>query len=242
MVLAITVSISSCKKKDSTTNQTAPQNTTPTASTPSNADGAFAAVKTLTVSSYAGYNTTINVGTAVSWFGTQNSYVDGGTVKCNNNTLSKQSNNAYIFTPAQTSPTGIDFSGDVSWDISGNSSNAVPPFTKTDAGVFPSVDGISQTDDVSTSSAFTLSASSSVIGDSVMFVVAGPNGHVLKTKGPNTSSCDFTAAEMGTLGTGSNVGLLQIAPYTIHYDNTAAPGKNYYFVKETVVSKIVNLK
>jgi hypothetical protein len=237
-LLIVVLSVSSCtKKKDS---QQAPSNTAPQYTIPGDANGAFAAVKTISSQTIAGYTTSIDIGTAVAWFGSSTSFVDGGTVKLNSNSLSKQSNNAYVFTPATTAPTGIDFTGSEVWEISGNTANGVPAFTKTHYASFPYITDISNTGDVSTTTDFTLSASSYVTGDSVIFVVSGPNGHVLKVKGPNSTSCSFTAAEMGTLGTGSNMGLLQIAPYTWTVDNST--GKKYYFVKETCVSKFVNLK
>jgi hypothetical protein len=70
--------------------------------------------------------------------------------------------------------------------------------------------------------------------------VSGPNASIQKVRAANTQSCTFTAAEMGTLGKGDNSGLLQIAPYRL--TSSTQNGKKYYFVKETCVSKFVNLK
>ncbi len=233
------LSAGSCKKKDTTT-PTQPSNTAPSVSTPATADGAFAAVKVISTQTVAGITIPIDIGTAAAWFGSASSPVDGGAVTCNTNALSKQGNN-YIFTPTTSAPSGIDFSSSsVNWTIAGNSANSIPAFNHTDSGSFPSVDDISNTGDVDTHTAFTLTAASSVYGDSVIFNIAGPNGNVLKVMPPNTSSCTFTAAEMGTLGTGNNVGLLQIAPYRVALQ--VVSGKNYYFVRETCANKFVTLK
>ncbi|MES2620307.1 MAG: hypothetical protein V4615_05590 [Bacteroidota bacterium] len=239
LLLSGLLMVSSCKKEDDT--PSAPQDTAPTVNTPSDADGAFAAVNTLTHTTVAGFTTTIEIGTAVAWFGTQSTFVDGGTVTCDGETLNKQSGNSYVYVPTTTTPTGIDFATPLVWDISGNSANGVPAFTKSHSGSFPSIDDISNSGEIATNADFTLTATGAVSGsDSVIFVVSGPNGSVLKVQGPDVSSCTFTAAEMGTLGTGSNSGLLQIAPYRL--TSEVFSSKKYYFVKEAVVSKFVTLK
>lgn len=240
---SVLLTVSSCNNDDDDNTPQAPANSTPTVNPPSNADGAFAAVNTITIQDIPFVGPTeIFVGTAAAWFGSQSSFVDGGTVNCNTSDLTKQSNNAYIFAPTTTEPQGIDFSGtsQVDWVISGNSANNVPAFNHTHFGSFPNVNGIDADSTIDTNSDFTLMADGSVSGDSVIFVVAGPNGGITKVMGPNASFCTFTAAEMGTLGTGSNVGLLQIAPYRIEFDNST--GKNYYFIKEEVVSMFVTLQ
>lgn len=240
-LLALVTTVSSCKKDEDNT-PAAPTNSTPTANTPNDADGAFVAIKTITFQTVPIVGQIeVELGTAAAWFGTPNTWVDGGSVDCNTKSLTKQSNNSYIFTPSATDQTGVDFSGgSADWTIGGNTSNSVPSFNFNHCCSYPDVNGITAADEISTGSDYTLTATGFVTGaDSVIFVMAGPDNYILKVMPPNTSSCLFTAAEMATLGTGSNVGLLQIAPYSL--TSTIQSGKKYYFVKETVVSKFVSL-
>ncbi|MCW3128035.1 MAG: hypothetical protein JWO03_3693 [Bacteroidetes bacterium] len=225
-----------CKK--STTSST-PSNSAPSVSTPSSADGALAAVVVKTTQTVAGYTVPINIGTAAAWFGSQNSYKDAGNVNVDANGLSK-SNNAYIYQPSQTNPTGLSFNNSVAWDVTGNSGNGITAFNFSDNSSFPDVDDISNSGTVSSSGAFTLSATSTPYGDSVIFVVSGSQNHVTFIAPGGTSSHTFTAAEMATVGaSGNNTGLLQIAPYRVNHQTIN--GKSYYFVKETCVSKFVTI-
>jgi hypothetical protein len=151
-----------------------------------------------------------------------------------------KSNNAYVFTPTQSSPEGISFSNNVAWDVTGNTGNGIAAFNYSDNSSFPSISDISNSGTVSSATSFTLSATSGVYGDSVIFVVTGSRGHVMYTAAPNTSSHTFSSSEMATVGTaGNNTGLLQIAPYRINHQTIN--GKSYYFIKETCVSKFVTI-
>lgn len=234
--LACMTTFTACKK---TTTSSTPSSNAPTVSTPSNADGALAAVKVKTTQTVAGYTIPIDIGTAVAWFGSASSYQDAGNVSTDGNALSK-SNNAYVFQPSQTTPTGIDFTSSTAWVVSGNSGNGITGFSYTDNSSFPDVDDISNSGTISSSGAFTLSATSVPYGDSVIFVVAGSQNHVTYTAPSGTSSHTFSAAEMATVGAaGNSTGLLQIAPYRVNHQTIN--GKSYYFIKETCVSKFVTI-
>lgn len=236
--------ISSCKKSTTTptnNNNTTSGNSAPTVNTPSNADGALAAVQVITTQTVGAYSVPINLGTAASWFGLTTAFKDAGTVTVDGNTLTKASNNAYVYQPTAADPTGIDFdSYTVNWNVSGNSANGITGFTYADQSYFPTIDDVQTPSSVSHSSAFTLSATGSVTGDSVIFVVSGGSGHVSYTAPGGTRSHTFSAAEMATVGTASNnTGLLQIAPY--HVNHQTINGKSYYFVKETCANKFVTI-
>jgi len=239
-LVATLATVSSCKKE--TTAPPPPSNTAPTVNPPSDADGALVLVNTLTYNStsvpgFGNIVTKIELGVAGAWFGAANAFVDAGVVKCQDSLLAKQTNNAYVFVPK--SLTGLDKSSNTKWEVAG--AGSVTGFTYTHNASFPTVDSIENAVDVNTANAFTLSAKGFVSNsDSVIFVVSGPNASVLKVKASNAKSCDFSAAEMGTLGKGDNSGLLQIAPYRL--TSSTQNGKKYYFVKETCVSKFVNLK
>ena len=233
--IAAIFTFTSCKKSSST--PAAPSSNAPTINTPSNADGAMAAVQVITSQTVAGYTVPINIGTAVAWFGSASNYADAGNVSCANNPLTK-SNNAYVFQPTATSPEGISFNNSVAWAVTGNGS--VTGFTYTDYSSFPSIEDITASGSISASGAFTLSATTSVYGDSVIFVVVGSQKHLSYTAGPNTSSHTFSAAEMATVGASANsTGLLQIAPYRVNHQSIN--GKSYYFIKESCVSKFVTI-
>ena len=230
----------SCSKSTTTTTPTAPSSSAPNVNTPSNADGALAAVQVITTQTVAGITIPINIGTAAAWFGTASAYQDAGNVSIDGNALTKSSN-AYVFQPTSSSPSGLSFNYSTAWVVSGNAANSIAAINYSDNSSFPSIADINTTGTVSTSGSYTMSATSSVTNcDSVIFVITGPNAHVTHTAGPNTSSYTFTAAEMASLGTTSNnTGLLQIAPYRVNHQTINS--KSYYFVKEACVSKFVNL-
>jgi len=163
-------------------------------------------------------------------------FADAGTVKCEDKELTKQSNNAYVFVPSQTEPMGITLSPPILWDIAG--SGSVGAFSQSVSGNFPTTDSISSALTFANSATYTLSVGSVSNADSVIFMIAGPSGTpLIKTLSGNATSCTFTAAEMGSLATGS--GLIQVVPTRIT-DNTFS-GKKYYFIRQTSVSKPVTI-
>ena len=235
--LIVAGGISSCNK--GTSSNTNNGNSAPSVNTPSDADGALAAVKVITTQTVAGYTVPINIGTAAAWFGLSGSFKNAGNVTVDGNALTNQ-NNSYVFQPSQTNPTGLDFNSSVVWNVTGNSSNNIAAFSYTDQSSFPSIDDVQTPTSVSHSAAFTLSATSYVSGDSVIFVVSGGSGHVSFIAPGGTTSHTFSAAEMATVGAaGNNTGLLQIAPYRINHQTIN--GKSYYFVKETCANKFVTI-
>ncbi len=235
----VAAGISSCNK--GTSSNTNNGNSAPSVSAPSDADGALAAVKVITTQTVAGYTLPINIGTAAAWFGLSSSFKDAGNLTIDGNGMTKSSNNAYVFQPTTTTPTGLDFSSSsVTWNVTGNSSNSITGFSYTDQSSFPSIDDVQTPSSVSHNAAFTLSASGYVSGDSVIFVVSGGSGHVSYIAPGGTTSHTFSAAEMATVGAaGNNTGLLQIAPYRINHQTIN--GKSYYFVKETCANKFVTI-
>jgi hypothetical protein len=231
----IVASVSSCKK-ETTTNT--PQSSTPTIATPSDADGAFIAVSTITEQTVPVVGTQIIlIGTAVGGVFSSTgsaSYVGAGTVTIDGSTLTKQSNNSYLYTPGTTNPTGIDFDFSTEWTASG------PGLSYLHNSSFPTVGSLNSSIDVQTSGSYNISVSSITGADSVLYIISGPNGSVQKTKAGNYTNCSFTSSELSMLGTGDNQGLIQIAPY--NWTSTVQGGKKYYFIKEAVLSKLVNLK
>lgn len=112
----------------------------------------------------------------------------------------------------------------------------------TDNFSFPTISDIATIGTVSVHNNYTLSAVGPVSGDSVLFVIKGPNGTITNTLGPNSATCTFTANQMATLGTTNNnrFGLLQIVPYRLR--SQMIGGYKYYLLKEACLSKYVILQ
>ena len=248
--LAIVASLSSCKKD--TTTPTPPANNPPTVTTPSDAFGALLSIDLLTSFTTPAYpgvpslNVDYNIGTASAIFTISagaTTFQDAGTVICNDSTLTKASNNGYIFSPnavAAGSNIGLDNSvSQFNWSVSGSA--AVTSFNFSHTGTLPTIGSITSATSIPTNAAYTLAVSStSFNADSIIWIMAGPNKNVQHVTAPGVTSSTFTAAEVASLGTGDNLGLLQVAPYRIV--PFTKNGKQYYFVKERCVTKSVSLK
>ncbi|MCB0763257.1 MAG: hypothetical protein KDB84_01030 [Flavobacteriales bacterium] len=243
IALSLGVTLSSCKKDDEET--ATPSNgggggSTPAApsTTPnfSDADASLWAVNTFTSQVTPIGTFDIQVGVGVGAFTTDGfaTMVNVGAVTLNTTPLTAQSNNAYVSTPSQTEPTGIDFgSGSTAWSVAGGSGFAGFDRTITSFN-FPTVSAISSAETVVRSNGYTLTTPSVAGADSVLFLVGG----VTKTIAGNANSCTFTASELGGLGTGAN--LVQVAAYRT--TNEVIGGKNIYFGKETVRTKSVTIQ
>lgn len=243
LTFALIMCATSCKKDNN--NTTPPTASTPQVATPSDADGFFVAVNTITTQEIPFIGTqTFEIGTAAAGFfqstGNTSNFKDGGTLSVKDSILTKQSNNSYVFQPSQSNIEGINHTSSSRWQCAGNSANNIQPFTYVHNANMPDLGLLTSSKDVQTGSDYTVSTNKAWYADSVIFIISGPNGSVVKVKPTNTTSCTFTASELGTLGKGDNSGLVQIAPYTI--SGTTINGKKYYFIKETVLSTFVNLK
>lgn len=243
-VLVVLVAVAGCNK-DNDNNNTNTTNTVSSAELFNYSDswGLLAAVKTVT------YQTVpiigqqeIILGTAVAAFPTTQggtTYQDAGTVQCNTKTLTKQSNNAYVFQPSQTDVTGIDFSSGADWNISGAAS--IPPIT-TSFNSFPSTPSItSNKENVSLSSGYTFSISSVSNADSILFILASGSGYVQKRVGGNATSVTFSASDLSSLSA-SSYGLLQVTPYRYTTNTSIIPGKKVYLVNQVTVSDIASFE
>ncbi len=249
--LLLVAVLPSCNKSSSST-PTPPANTAPTVNTPKDAWGVMGVVKlqtSYTTPSYPGvpsYTVDYNIGSALAAFsdavGSAN-LVDAGTVKVNDSLLTKVQNNGYGYTPAGVA-SGSDLGLSTSaythnWVVSGSSS--VTGFTYQHYGYLPTVGTITSSSDIQTSAAYTLSVNNiSNNCDSIIWIMAGPNGNVRHTTGPGVYSNSFSASEVASLGKGDNVGLLQVTPYFVM--PATINSKKYYFIKESCATKFVNLK
>ncbi|QQR85020.1 MAG: hypothetical protein IPJ76_10345 [Flavobacteriales bacterium] len=229
-----------CGKEDdaapATTNTGGSNNNTGANTTPSivGADGALFAVKTITTQTlpFVGtFQVEVNTGVGV-FYDDAGAQVNAGQVECNDS-LFNFTNNAYVYQPTGSNITGIDFSSGVTWDVTGG--NGIPAFTRNVTSIaFPSVDTVSTATTFPRNVDYTLATNSVSGADSVYFSIGG----ILKRLGGNATSCTFTAAELGTLPAGTS--MAQIAAWTVTNENIS--GKDIYFGKETVVTRMITLQ
>lgn len=230
----------SCSKDEETATPVTPTptgNTNSTANTTpvlTGADGALWAVSTATNYTFPFLGTIqidVNTGVAVFW-DDAGAAIQAGTVKCNDSTLTF-TNNAYAFQPTGGNVNGIEFSGGVNWNVTGG--NGIPTFTRnTNAISFPIVDTVSSAGTIDRAVDYTLTVASVYGADSVYFAIGG----ILKRQGANDNTCTFTAAELGTLNAGTSVA--QVVAFNYYPENIG--GKDIYFGKERVVTKLVTLQ
>jgi len=231
-LLVAGLTLASCNKKDDDA-KPGGDNTPGTENpTPQLGAGTLVAINTQNTTStpIGDITTTLGLGVAVFTSDSWASFTEAGTVKLNGSTLTKNSNNSYVFMPSMTDPLGIDLSGTIVWEVSGNGST--PAFSHTVQAPFPTVGAITSSTDVS-KSGYTLTVSSITNADSVYFQV----GDVLKALAGNSRSCQFTASELSGLGTGQSI--IQVAPYKV--SNAQYSGKTFYFINETTVSASANI-
>jgi hypothetical protein len=239
LALSAVIFTVSCKKEDAAPTPTTTTAESPKVNTPTSAFGVLAAIKVISSQSVMGFATDVTLGTAtIAFTNGGQSCLDGGNATCNGKTVEKFENSCYAYKPSQTDVTGIDFgSGDVAWQVAGNSSNSIPSISETNTHGFPNFSGMTDPgSSVSTGSSFTLSATGNITNaDSTIFVVASGSVSIRKTVAPGVSSTTFSSAEMSSLPTGT--GLIQISAYNI-YGKTIG-GKELYFVNMTSRNKFV---
>jgi hypothetical protein len=223
-----------CKKEDPTPDPT-PTSAPPTVNPPG-ADGVLAAVKIRSYQNVGGIDIDVNIGGASCGFNASgNTCVDGGTVKCEGKTLKKTSGGCYLFEMTSSEPNGIEYSGPVNWEVSGNSANGVPAFTHDNTDGWPNMGDVTlPSGNINRNNPLTITSSVEITNaDSTIFIITAGSGSLTRVVGPGVSSVTFTAAEMGTLGTGQ--GIVQVNPYKIH--SQVYGGKTYYFVNMVSLSK-----
>lgn len=207
-------------------------NSTPT--TPSScpgADGALWAVKSITTQQTSPGFPAINItlGTGIGFFSSNGlsanpiSRVSVGDITINGTKMDYMGE-TYLATASTTNPTGIDWSNGVTWEVAGD--NGFGSFTHTPTNNFPTVSKITSPNTVDKASGYTLTCNTISGADSVLFLV----GNVVKTMGPNVTSCTFSSGELSSLDNGTQIA--QIVPYTM--TSAVKGGKTICFGKEMV--------
>lgn len=244
--------LSSCDKDDNPTpTTTTPTPTTPTAPTPPTPGisgdyyGLMAAIQM--EFSYSNPQipqpVSINSELGVASFYTNPSSIerkDAGTVKVNNEALEKQTGNSYFInaTPGLT-PSTLNLTSGVSWDVSGSADVAAFSFTHT--GTFPDYTGTLPTS-IDKSQDLEITLGSNVTNaDSVLVVIVPPSGSVIMhTFASNIAKAVVPSADLNGLpGVSDNTAYLEVIPYT--YEIDTKNGKRYVFVKEKAVVTGVNI-
>ncbi len=158
---------------------------------------------------------------------------DAGTVKTNDSTHTKQSNNAYLFTPK--SATGIGYGSNSRWSIGGSTN--VPAITYTANG-FPSTPTVPNLSSVSKGSACTLSTSFVSSADSLCYQITAGSKTIYKIISASQTSYTFPASEMGTLDV-TDYAYATITAYK--FNNTTVSGKKYYFINLNTANKSIKV-
>lgn len=240
LLTVFTIGLNGCKKEDPVEEEpeipetpAVQENPTPTIESGA---GSLVAVKSSTTQEVPGFGTVeipMNIAVAVFFDGTDySSFLNAGTVSCETEELSINANNSYTFTPGTTNAEGIDFQGQIDWDVTGNGS--VGAFNHTVGIGFPTVGDINSGTTVSLSNGYTLSVPSITGADSVIFMVGG----VLFTEPGSTTSHTFSSSDLSGLTAGTSVA--QVAAYKT--EQATVGGGDYWFVNETVETLSVTLE
>lgn len=206
----------------------------------------FGTHTTPSIPGFPSQEVSIEIGTAVAGFGNlqTQTFNDVGEVSLNlgttpkKYTLSKQSNNSYVFTPSTTEPTGLPLSnssgGTPFWEVSSLGISSSSPMT-----YFPSKGTITSGNTISKNTNFTFQVSGINAADSVLFIIASEGKMVSKTvAGNNAQSVTFTSADLSILPTSKNA-IMQVSPYYLAQKTIG--GKDYIFIHQTVVMQLAEI-
>lgn len=198
--------------------------------------GALVALKTVTTTSTPIGEMDTHVGTAVAVFSEDggSNLLSAGTVNVNSNQLTAQSNQSYVYQIGTSNPTGIDFSGDVTWTGSGNT---WPSFSASSTQGFATVGKITS-GNPSTSADYTLVTNQISNADSVLFTLVGQNNNIIKVLPGTATSHTFSASEVSSAGAGT--GIVQVVG--LKYDLQNIGSRDYYLINETVRSKMITIE
>jgi hypothetical protein len=238
--------VAACKKKkDDEPEETVtpavatPQPVAPPIRIPADADGLLYAYRTQKSSSYSTY-----VGDAAAFFYTApGNYVlvDGGTVKCNDSILVKQSSGSYLYYGKLVTAqpySGIDYNAGHTWTVSG--AGSVPGFTFSNT-TFPTNAALTSGTLITKSSPYTCTFASPLNADSVVVQLICDSVQQKKTVAASSGTCNFTAAEVDAVkkqGT-TNFTYLNLISYRLQLN--AVSTKKYYIVGSITATTRVNI-
>jgi hypothetical protein len=230
----VSLIISGCSKSSDVTPET-PATTSSAAPsiTISDGYGALVAVRSVSYTTVGGITIPLEVNTAVAAFSTtmgSGTFTDGGTVTLNTKSLTKSTNNAYVY---QNLTDPLSFST-LAWSVSGSSS--VPAMSYTDDRAIPDYSAFSSLPTtIKKSAGVTISLGSAVTNaDSVYVVITDYNNHsILKRLGGKAGECAFSATELSGFTAGQ--GMVQVCPWNLKAEDFNS--KKFYFIIESAFTK-----
>ena len=169
-------------------------------------------------------------------------YVDAGTVTCNDSVIVKQSSGSYYFggKPINGQPvSGINYSGGSTWTVTGSSS--VPSFTFANTS-FPTMAALTSSTLISKTNPYTATFSGASSADSVVVMISGDSTNLQKkTVVASAGVCNFSAAEIGKVKKygSTNNPFINFVSYRIQAN--AVSTKKYYVVSSISSSYKVNV-
>lgn len=237
----LALAASSCKKEE----------TTPTPNTPStpvagnantalyfgDADGVLVSIKSVTTTETPIGPIDVTVGLASAFFtnttGNFTTFANVGNVSVDGQAMANN-NNVYTSNLSPTNPSGIDWANGTPWEIAGSGGF---PAISTFAQNFPGSNWTITSAAPSTTADYILSWGNVSNADSVICMISGSSSFITKTVAGNVTTCNFTAAQIASVGAGS--GMLQVTPYQVESDNFN--GKRIYRIMEVVKTKTVTI-
>lgn len=233
-IILISLFLSGCKKTETNEPLTNPTSSGSISYSFSDGYGVLVAVRSVSYQSVGGFNIPVEVNTATAAFPTSlntSTFSDAGNVTINLKSLTKNSNNAYVY---QNFTEPLTFN-QISWNVSGSAN--VPAISYTENKPIPGYSGFeSLPGSISRSAGLTVPLGSAISGaDSVYVIVADYNGkRLLKRFAAGTTECSFPATELNGLAAGQ--GMLQVVPW--NYKIEDYKDKNFYFIVESAFTKM----
>lgn len=230
LVIAGLLFNSSCNQDNNNNNNNNPESETTLV--PTDADGAFYALKTYGEDPDG---TTGTVYQAMAWFDTYTATKHAGTVTVNGESL-VDSLSGYPIAWYNYYGSDLDFStiSTASWSVSGSS--VVTSFNHTDNTNFPSATFTVPTS-INTNNSYTVSLSNVSANNGIVVQITGANQQkVTKTLTGSTTSTTFSSQELKSVAPASSYPIA-ISATVINYTTATYNSKKYYFVKEYTVAK-----
>lgn len=227
--------VSSCKKEDD--DNLGGQPSDGQVEIPSDAQGAFYAINSTSITDFGGFTDTTRTGIGMGWFDSYTQTKNGGAVTSNGDSLFLT--NPFTNTPnAWYTASNVDFyTGNVAWKVQGNTANSIAAFTHTDNTAWPTVTSLTVPSSVNTSSALNISFNASGY-DQLIATLRGSAGTVNKVVSPGATSAIFSAAEVQqAFGSTASAATVQVMP--IKLTSATYGGKKYYFVKQQAYAKFI---
>lgn len=201
------------------------------------ADGVLVSIESVTTTETPIGPIDVPVGLASAFFtnttGDFTTFANVGTVTVDGQAMTNN-NNIYTSTLSPTNPSGIDWTNGTPWEVAGAGTF---PAVSTFAQNFPGSNFTITSGAPSTSAAYVMNWGTVSNADSIICMVVGSSSFVTKTVAGNEISCNFTAAQMASVGSGS--GMLQVTPYQVESNNFN--GKKIYRIMEVVKTKTVTI-